>query len=103
MKSLRLKRSNRIVTALSVKLTSADDKKFTQKGTDNIKAYDNFLKALNYYYRTTPEDFKMAISHYKKAIELDPNFSRAYAALGIVYQVGDDRMVSVIFLYLSNG
>ena len=53
--------------------------------TKNIQAYDAFLKGWNYFLRQTPEEVPKAITHLKQAIELDPEYSRAYAALALVY------------------
>jgi TolB-like protein/class 3 adenylate cyclase len=36
----------------------------------------------------TPEDFSKAISLFKRAIEIDPNYGRAYAALALTYWMG---------------
>ena len=34
-----------------------------------------------HYLRQTPEDFRAAIGHFKRAVELDPRYGRAYAVL----------------------
>ena len=44
-----------------------------------------FLKGWAHYLRQTPEDFRKAISHFKKAVDLDPAYGRAYAALAATY------------------
>jgi tetratricopeptide (TPR) repeat protein len=44
-----------------------------------------FLKGWQQYLRQTPEQFKAAIVSFKKAVELDPNYGRAYAALAATY------------------
>jgi tetratricopeptide (TPR) repeat protein len=48
-------------------------------------AYDAFLRGWEHYRRTTPEDFAKAIPYFEKAIELDPDYGRAYAAVAMVY------------------
>jgi TolB-like protein/Flp pilus assembly protein TadD len=77
--------TRKIVTALAVKLTVSENEKVALKGTKNIAAYDTFLKGWEHYLRETPDDFAKAISFFKKAIELDPNYGRAYAALAMIY------------------
>jgi TolB-like protein/class 3 adenylate cyclase len=76
--------TRKIVTALAVKLTVSEKEKVAIKGTKNIAAYDTFLKGWEHYLRETPDDFAKAISYFKKAIELDPNYGRAYAALAMI-------------------
>ena len=80
--------TQKIVSALAVKLTGSEKELAVQKGTDNVAAYDEFLRGWAYYLRFTPEDFVKAFASFKKAIELDPNYSRAYAALALAYQAG---------------
>ena len=77
--------SQKIVSALKVELSVGEQDPVDKKGTDNIKAYDAFLKGWSYYRRNTPEDWAKAISHLEKAVELDPNFSRVYAAMALIY------------------
>jgi hypothetical protein len=40
-----------------------------------------------HYLRSTPEDSVKAVASFKKAIELDPNYGRAYAGLAAVYNL----------------
>jgi adenylate cyclase len=74
-----------VVKALSVELTKDDSDRVAQRGTQNVQAYDIFLKGWERYLRQSPEDFRAAIVEFKKAVELDPNYGRAYAALATVY------------------
>jgi adenylate cyclase len=77
--------TQKIVTALAVKLTGSEKELVGKKGTDNVAAYDFFLRGWGHYLRLTPEDFAKSAASFKKAIELDPNYGRAYAALSAVY------------------
>ncbi len=77
--------TRKIVGALAVKLTAGEKKQVARKETDSAEAYDAFLKGLAHYWRDTREDFVQAVPYLEKAVELDPNYSRAYAALAAVY------------------
>jgi TolB-like protein len=55
--SLQDKITQKIVSALAIKLTSGEQENIASKGTDNIEAYDTFLKGWQHYLRGTPEDF----------------------------------------------
>jgi len=85
---LQDKITQKIVAALAVKLSVGEQEKVTRKETDNIEAYDAFLKGWEHYRRWTPEDFRKAIPYFERAIELDPHYGRAYAAVASVYTEG---------------
>ena len=86
--ALQDKITGQIVNALAVKLTTDEEKRFELKETISIEAYDAFLQGWEHYLRQTPDDFAKALSYFKKAIELDPNYGRAYAALSLTYWNG---------------
>ncbi len=77
--------TGKIVAALAVKLTSGEQEQIARKYTDNISAYDAFLQGRAHYVRRTPEDHAKAVSYFEKAIELDPSYGPAYAALALTY------------------
>ena len=84
--TLQDKITHKIVSALAVKLTASEQEQVTRKWTDNTEAYDAFLKGVGHLIRwTTAEDIRKAVFYLKKAIELDPNYGRAYAVLGFAY------------------
>lgn len=51
------------------------------KSTDNLEAYDHFLRGQAVWYSWTRDSNAEAQAHFRRAIELDPNFARAYGAL----------------------
>ncbi len=77
--------TQKIVSALAVKLAGNEKEMVAQKGTDKIPAYDAFLRGLGHYLRLTPGDSAKGVDSFKKAIELDTNYGRAYAALSAAY------------------
>ncbi len=82
---LQDKVTSNIVTVLSVRLTASDKERFARKQTNNAEAYDEFLKGWNRYVRMTPDNIRETVSHFEKAIQLDPGYARAYAALAATY------------------
>ncbi len=72
----------KIVTALAVQMTSDDKKRILIKKTDNPEAYDVYLKAIELCSSTDLEKLDEGRILLDKAIELDPNFATAYAAMG---------------------
>jgi TolB-like protein/Flp pilus assembly protein TadD len=91
--ALQDKITHKIVTALAVKLTGGEQEKVAHKDTDSIAAYDAFLKGWEHYLQRTPDDFAKAISYFEKAIELDSEYRRAYAALAKTYWSGSQLEV----------
>jgi adenylate cyclase len=83
--ALQDKITRKIISALALKLTANEEKAVTDKGTDNLQAYDEFLKGWQGYRLLTKEGFAEAKIHLEKAVELDPEFTRAYAALAVLY------------------
>ena len=83
--ALQDKITQKIVSALAVKLTLAEQKQVSDKDTDNIEAYDNYLQGRQHYLRATEKDLGKAASFFKKATEFDSNYGRAYAALTQTY------------------
>lgn len=77
--------NQKIVAALAVKLTVNEQEQSVIKETNSIGAYDAFLQGWELYLRQTPDDFAKALPHFEKAIALDPNYGRAYAALALTY------------------
>jgi adenylate cyclase len=56
-----------------------------QKQTQNITAYEHCLKAKFFENKWNPEDVKIAITYYEKALKLDANYSEAHLGLAGCY------------------
>jgi TolB-like protein/class 3 adenylate cyclase len=83
--ALQDKITRKIISALALKLTASEQKALTDKETDNLQAYDEFLKGWQGYRLLTKAGFAEAKIHLEKSVELDPEFARAYAALAVLY------------------
>ena len=77
--------TQKIVSAMQVQLTGGEKEQVGLRATDNIEAYNALLEGWGHFYRYTPDGTAKAAAFFKKAIELDPNYGRAYAALAHVY------------------
>ncbi|MDX2477403.1 MAG: winged helix-turn-helix domain-containing protein [Gammaproteobacteria bacterium] len=71
--------TEQIVTALSVQLSSDEEKHRANNVKHNFEAYDLLLKGR----RVAADDVNNAIALYKEAISLDPELARAYGSLAI--------------------
>ena len=86
--SLQDKVTAQIMEAMSVTLTQRELGDLGSTGTSNTDAHDAYLQGLSFYFRNTPAGNAKAEPHLKQAIELDPEFKRAYTALAKVYYKG---------------
>jgi TolB-like protein/Flp pilus assembly protein TadD len=74
-----------IVAALALRLTSAEQVQIGRRATNNIEAYDAYLQGLEHKRRNTRKDTAKAVFYLEKAVDLDPNFTQAYALLAGCY------------------
>ena len=82
--------TQKIAASLAVELTQKDRAHLTQKETKNMEAYEAYLKGstLVNSLRNDVDKFVEALPWFEKAIELDPDYSLAYAALAETYLWG---------------
>ncbi len=77
--------TQKIVAALEVKLTEAEQRKQVRGKPGNLEAYDYLLRGREQFLRFTKGGNTEARRLYEKALELDPEYSDAYAALAQSY------------------
>ena len=66
-------------------ISPEDEKLLNRAPTDNLKAYEYYIKARNFAEKRTKEYFDLSIGYYQRAIDLDPNFADAYAEMALTY------------------
>jgi len=74
-----------IAMALKARLSPEVKERIERKPTENLEAYDFYLKGREYYYRYRKQDNENAIELFKRALKLDPSYALAYAGLGDAY------------------
>ena len=79
--------TSRIVATLAGKLAESERRRARSGQTENLEAYDCVLRGRELWGRHTPEANHEARRLYEKAIELDPDYARAYASLAWTYLV----------------
>ena len=78
--------ATRIVTRLKENFAVTDKKEVVVKQpTENIEAYNLYLKGRYYWNKSTPENIFKAIETFEEAIRNDPNFALPYCALSYCY------------------
>ena len=74
--------TGKIISALEVELTEGERDQIERMPTDNLEAYDYFIRAehegLSY---GDVNANRRALSYYQRAIDLDPNFADAHAGI----------------------
>jgi adenylate cyclase len=75
----------KIVAALQVRLTTSEKQEIASGKTENIGAKEAFDEGWSLYLKYNAADTGKAIASLKRAIELDPQYGRAYAALSLAY------------------
>ena len=88
--ALQDKVTRRIIEQLAVTLSVAEEARFSHRDTANFAAYEAYLEGWNNYRQLTPESIARAVELFKKALQLDPGYARASAALVAVYDTAYD-------------
>src|SRR5687767_5251775 len=70
--------------ALRIALTPQEQAALAAKPTDDLHAYDLYLRGRSYARRLTRQDFEFALQMYENAVAQDPSFALAYAAIANV-------------------
>jgi len=73
--------TGRIVAELAVTLTPRERRSLATERTDNLEAYDCFLRGRELFFRTTRDANRQAQALLERAVELDPAFAPAHAFL----------------------
>jgi len=76
--------ASRVAEALGVALGAGDEKRLSEKPTQNLAAYDAFLKGEEVWRRLAvgdPPGVRQALGFYEQAVALDPGFAQAWARI----------------------
>ena len=77
--------SEAILKAVKIKLLDEERVDVFKKYTDNVEAYQLYLKGLFYYNKYSPDGFTKAIEYFQAAIAIDPNYAIAYSGMSFCY------------------
>jgi len=74
--------AEKVASALNVTLLEAEQRSMAAKPTENLEAYEYYLRGRDYFNRSWGEkDCRIAIEMYEKAVQIDPAFAAAHATL----------------------
>ncbi|HYJ88239.1 MAG TPA: winged helix-turn-helix domain-containing protein [Pyrinomonadaceae bacterium] len=74
-----------IVESLKFKLTLQQQKRLTKRYTDNIEAYNLYLRGRYFWTRYSKEWVLKSIEAFKQAIEIDSSYALAYSGMADAY------------------
>ena len=89
--------AEQVAQALDITLLEPERRALRVKPTDNLEAYEYYIRGNDYYHRSDTE----AMDMYERAIGLDPEFAQPYAKLSILHSLiywnrwdqSEDRLV----------
>ncbi|MEM5565096.1 helix-turn-helix domain-containing protein [Psychroserpens sp. AS72] len=90
--------AKKIAEAIKVTVTPAELKQIEKKPTENVLAYEYYLKGIEASQNKTKEGLEAAINFCDKAIENDPEFAVAYAQIAICYYYLDVNKIEKKYL-----
>jgi adenylate cyclase len=70
--------------AIAAEIYRAEASAPPRSSSNDLTAWDRFLKGLSHYYHQTKEDFEASISLFREAVALDPTLSIARAYLATI-------------------
>jgi DNA-binding winged helix-turn-helix (wHTH) protein/TolB-like protein len=77
--------SEQLSEAMTLELSADERRLLTKHYTDNVEAYELYLKAYSYWKKRTQEGMTVAIDYLEQALKKDPHYALAYAGLAGVY------------------
>lgn len=76
--------AQKIAAALRITLSPQEQQALLEKPTEDLQAYDLYLRGRNYARRVGRQDLQYALQMYENAVALDPGFALAHAGLANV-------------------
>ncbi|WP_439132468.1 helix-turn-helix domain-containing protein, partial [Polaribacter sp.] len=90
--------AKKIAEAIKAKVTPAELQQINKKPTENILAYDYYLKGLENQNEQSEAGLNKAILNFEKAIEEDSKYANAYAQIAISYYYLDANKIEKKYL-----
>ena len=76
--------ASKIAQALRITLSPQEQEALAARPTENLQAYDLYLRGRNYARRVGRQNLQIALQMYENAVALDPDFALAHAGLANV-------------------
>ncbi len=79
--------AQKIAEKLEAEISPLEKERIEKKFTNNLEAYDLYLRGRYYWNKRLPDKLKMGIEYFKQAIAKDSNYALAYAGLADSYTI----------------
>ncbi|MCI0411512.1 protein kinase [bacterium] len=79
--------AQKIAVALKVHLTKSEKQEFAKRYTENLEAYDSYLRGREMIFRLSKEGVEGAIDYFLQAVQADPKYALAHAGLAQAYAI----------------
>jgi serine/threonine-protein kinase len=76
-----------IAREIRITVTPDEEARLARTRTVDPKAYEAYRKGRFFWDKRSPDGFRQAIEYFNEAIEIDPDFARAYVGLADVYNL----------------
>src|SRR5207248_6283890 len=74
-----------VITGLGLSLTSREERRLLTSSTDNVQAYEFYLRGRKLFQKWTRQNIELARQMFQRATELDPNFAGAWSGLATAH------------------
>jgi serine/threonine-protein kinase len=79
--------SDKVARALEVNLTQQQERLMAQDTTTNTEAFQAYQMGVYFFSTRSKDSLLKAVDYFSKAVELDPNYAKAYAMLADTYNM----------------
>jgi adenylate cyclase len=77
--------SRQMAEALRLNLTGDEQRQVARHFTENVEAYESYMKGIYFQDKRTPEGLRKSIQYFQQATERDPQYALAFAGLAEAY------------------
>lgn len=79
--------SGKVATSLALRMDDTERRRFTQRGTADVEAYQAYMRGRYFWNKRSPENLYKAIEQFDAATKRDPDYALAYTGLADCYQL----------------
>jgi TolB-like protein/DNA-binding winged helix-turn-helix (wHTH) protein/Flp pilus assembly protein TadD len=77
--------SEQVAQTMLVKLNVDEQRQLSKRDTDNVEAYQEYLRGRYFWNKRNDEGLKKSLERFQQAITLDPDYGQAHAGLADAY------------------
>jgi|CXWL01.1.fsa_nt_gi TolB-like protein/DNA-binding winged helix-turn-helix (wHTH) protein/Tfp pilus assembly protein PilF len=86
--------SSKVVTSLALKMDDSERRRFEQRGTTSVEAYQAYMRGRYFWNKRTGENLQKAIAEFERSVAHDPQFALAFAGLADCHQLTSEYFLA---------